>query len=122
MRRADDLYKWGIFVAHNAAATPGAGSCIFMHIWKNSSTATIGCTAMAERHLVRLLRWLDPAAQPLLVQMPRADYAFFQDQLRLPHYPDPTAKSSLARHAVALAKAGHMSLVTSAAFATLVTQ
>jgi D-alanyl-D-alanine dipeptidase len=84
MRRADDLYKWGIFVAHNAAATPGAGSCIFMHIWKNSSTATTGCTAMAERDLVRLLRWLDPAAQPLLVQVPQRDYAEFQSHYRLP--------------------------------------
>jgi D-alanyl-D-alanine dipeptidase len=84
MRRADDLYKWGIFVAHNAAATPGAGSCIFMHIWKNSSTPTTGCTAMAERDLVRLLRWLDPAAQPLLVQVPQRDYAEFQANYRLP--------------------------------------
>jgi L,D-peptidoglycan transpeptidase YkuD (ErfK/YbiS/YcfS/YnhG family) len=87
MRRTDDLYKWGIFVAHNAAATPGAGSCIFMHIWKNSSTATTGCTAMAERDLVQLLRWIDPAAQPLLVQMPQADYSSFQNQLHLPALP-----------------------------------
>ncbi len=87
MRRADDLYKWGICVAHNAAATPGAGSCIFVHIWKNSSTPTAGCTAMAEPDLVQLLRWLDPAAQPLLVQMPRAHYPSFQDQLRIPPLP-----------------------------------
>jgi L,D-peptidoglycan transpeptidase YkuD (ErfK/YbiS/YcfS/YnhG family) len=87
MRRADDLYKWGIFVAHNAAAKPGAGSCIFMHIWKNSSTATTGCTAMAERDLVRLLQWLDPGAQPLLVQMPHADYQSFQSQFHLPALP-----------------------------------
>jgi len=87
MRRADDLYKWGIFVAHNAAATPGAGSCIFMHIWKNSSTPTTGCTAMAERDLVRLLRWIDPSAQPLLIQMPRADYQSSQSQLHLPALP-----------------------------------
>jgi L,D-peptidoglycan transpeptidase YkuD (ErfK/YbiS/YcfS/YnhG family) len=87
MRRADDLYKWGIFVAHNAAAKPGAGSCIFIHIWKNSSTPTTGCTAMAERDLVRLLRWLDPAAQPVLVQMPRADYPSFQGQFHLPAQP-----------------------------------
>jgi L,D-peptidoglycan transpeptidase YkuD (ErfK/YbiS/YcfS/YnhG family) len=87
MRRADDLYKWGIFVAHNAAATPGAGSCIFMHIWKNSSTPTTGCTAMAERDLVRLLRWLDPAAQPLLVQMPHNNYQTLQSQFHLPALP-----------------------------------
>ena len=84
MRRADDLYKWGIFVAHNAAATPGAGSCIFMHIWKNSSTATTGCTAMAERDLVQLLRWLAPKAQPILVQMPGRDYAILQSSYELP--------------------------------------
>jgi len=84
MRRADELYKWGIFVAHNAAAAPGAGSCIFMHIWKNASTPTTGCTAMAERDLLRLLRWLDPAAQPVLIQMPRRDYAEFQPNYRLP--------------------------------------
>jgi D-alanyl-D-alanine dipeptidase len=87
MRRPDDLYKWGIFVAHNAAAKPGHGSCIFLHIWKNSSTPTTGCTAMAERDLIRLLRWLDPAAQPVLVQMPHAGYQPFQSQFRLPALP-----------------------------------
>jgi L,D-peptidoglycan transpeptidase YkuD (ErfK/YbiS/YcfS/YnhG family) len=84
MLRADNLYKWGFFVAHNPRATPGAGSCIFFHIWKTSSTATTGCTAMAEQDLVRLLRWLDPAAHPVLVQMPLADYQFFQRKLVLP--------------------------------------
>jgi D-alanyl-D-alanine dipeptidase len=58
-----------------------------MHIWKNSSTPTTGCTAMAEPDLVQLLRWLDPAAQPVLVQMPRQDYQSFQSQLHLPGLP-----------------------------------
>lgn len=84
MRRADDLYKWGVFVAHNPAAKPGAGSCIFMHIWKSSATPTTGCTAMAERDLVRLLRWLDPKAQPLLVQIPRENYEMLRLKFRLP--------------------------------------
>jgi L,D-peptidoglycan transpeptidase YkuD (ErfK/YbiS/YcfS/YnhG family) len=92
MRRADDLYKWGVFVAHNPTAKPGAGSCIFLHIWKNSSTATTGCTAMAERDLVQLLRWLDPAARPVLVQMPRLDYQSFPSQLGLPPSRDSLAK------------------------------
>jgi L,D-peptidoglycan transpeptidase YkuD (ErfK/YbiS/YcfS/YnhG family) len=87
MLRTDDLYKWGIFVAHNPTATPGAGSCIFLHIWKNPSAATAGCTAMAERDLLQLLRWLDPAAQPVLVEVPRADYRTFQRQLHLPRLP-----------------------------------
>jgi D-alanyl-D-alanine dipeptidase len=84
MRRGDDLYKWGVFVAHNPAAKAGAGSCIFMHIWKSSATPTTGCTAMAERDLVRLLRWLDPAAQPVLVQMPRHEYEESRSEIRLP--------------------------------------
>jgi L,D-peptidoglycan transpeptidase YkuD (ErfK/YbiS/YcfS/YnhG family) len=87
MLRTDDLYKWGIFVAHNPAALPGAGSCIFLHIWRNSSAATAGCTAMAERDLLQLLRWLDPAAQPVLVQVRRADYQTLQRQLHLPRLP-----------------------------------
>lgn len=79
-----DLYKWGVVVEHNSAARPGAGSCIFLHIWKNSSAATAGCTAMPEKDLVRLIRWLDPAARPILVQMPRRDYETFQSKLNLP--------------------------------------
>jgi D-alanyl-D-alanine dipeptidase len=87
MRRADDLYKWGIFVAHNPAGTPGAGSCIFIHIWRNSSAATVGCTAMPEQSLLQLLRWLDPACHPILIQMPRSDYQTFQRDLNLPGLP-----------------------------------
>ena len=84
MLRDDHLYKWGLFVHHNAAATPGAGSCIFFHIWKSSSTATAGCTAMPEQNLVELIRWLDPAARPILVQMPRNSYPAFQTRFSLP--------------------------------------
>jgi D-alanyl-D-alanine dipeptidase len=84
MLRADDLYKWGLFVAHNPAAEPGAGSCIFLHIWKNSSSATAGCTAMPERNLVNLLRWLDPNARPLLVQLPQREYDARKSILNLP--------------------------------------
>jgi L,D-peptidoglycan transpeptidase YkuD (ErfK/YbiS/YcfS/YnhG family) len=84
MRRADALYKWGVLVEHNPAAVPGAGSCIFLHIWSNSSAATAGCTAMPESDLVRLLRWLDPARHPILVQMPRALYPSVQAKYGLP--------------------------------------
>lgn len=84
MRDYGDLYKWGVVVDHNPAAIPGAGSCIFLHIWKDSSGATAGCTAMPEKELVGLIRWLDPAAQPILVQMPRRDYEIFQPSFKLP--------------------------------------
>jgi L,D-peptidoglycan transpeptidase YkuD (ErfK/YbiS/YcfS/YnhG family) len=87
MRRRDDLYKWGIVIAHNPTGIPGAGSCIFIHIWRNSSAATVGCTAMPEQNLVQLLRWLDPASHPVLIQMPRPDYEAFQQDLNLPPLP-----------------------------------
>jgi D-alanyl-D-alanine dipeptidase len=92
MRRADDLYKWGIFVAHNPAATPGAGSCIFIHIWRNPSAATVGCTAMAEEKLLGLLRWLDPGFHPILVQMPRSEYDKFQSVYELPDFGGKTTR------------------------------
>ncbi len=84
MRRKDDLYKWGMVVDHNPAAIPGAGSCIFIHIWRNSSSATVGCTAMPEKNLLNLLKWLDPAAHPFLVQLPREEYSRLQPTLSLP--------------------------------------
>lgn len=84
MLRADNLYKWGVVVAHNPAAIPGAGSCIFLHMWKNSRSATAGCTAMPEADLINLLRWLDPEARPILIQMPQAEYEGSRAKLGLP--------------------------------------
>ncbi len=71
----EPLYKWGIVVEHNAPdVTPGAGSCIFLHVWRDAAAGTAGCTAMAEQHLTAILKWLEPAARPLLVQLPQAEY------------------------------------------------
>jgi D-alanyl-D-alanine dipeptidase len=84
MRRKDVLYKWGVVAEHNPAAIPGAGSCIFLHIWESSSAPTAGCTAMPESDLVRLIRWLDPARHPILVQMPRGAYRSIRAKYDLP--------------------------------------
>jgi D-alanyl-D-alanine dipeptidase len=66
------VYKLGVVVAHNPQNIPGAGSCIFLHLRREKSSGTAGCTAMQEAPLVTLVRWLDPARQPVLVQFPRA--------------------------------------------------
>jgi D-alanyl-D-alanine dipeptidase len=87
MRRDDILYKWGVVVDHNPLATRGAGSCIFLHIWKSPTSPTVGCTAMPERELVKLLRWLDPAHHPILVQMPRSVYRSIRTKYGLPPAP-----------------------------------
>ncbi len=71
MCRDDDLYEFGIVVGHNdAPPVPGKGSAIFHHVWRGPGRPTAGCTAMKREHFVNLLRWLDPAKKPLLIQAP----------------------------------------------------
>jgi D-alanyl-D-alanine dipeptidase len=76
MRRPDDAYQWGVVIEHNSgwAREPGAGSCIFMHVWQGPSTPTVGCTALAIHPLVALMSWLAPLRTPVLVQLPRSVY------------------------------------------------
>jgi L,D-peptidoglycan transpeptidase YkuD (ErfK/YbiS/YcfS/YnhG family) len=74
MRREDALYEWVLDVAHNADAKPGAGSCIFLHVWSGPEATTAGCTAMDKAKLEALLAKLDPANQPLYVLLPKPEY------------------------------------------------
>ncbi|HVX48851.1 MAG TPA: L,D-transpeptidase family protein [Chitinophagaceae bacterium] len=88
MRRKDDDYKWGLFVAHNYPATEaGNGSCIFIHIGAGDDFATEGCTAMKENYMLSLLHWVDAAQHPLLVQMPATAYPAIAQQFGLPVIP-----------------------------------
>lgn len=80
----DQRYKWGVVVRHNESAKPGAGSCIFLHVWLNRATPTSGCTAMAEGDVCQLIAWLDPAKDPLLVQLPRSIYNEVRTSWALP--------------------------------------
>jgi L,D-peptidoglycan transpeptidase YkuD (ErfK/YbiS/YcfS/YnhG family) len=92
MRETGEAYRWGIVVNHNAIANPdgapqpvrGAGSCIFLHIWKDSAHGTAGCTAMQPAQIETLLEWLDPKRTPVLVQLPVDAYARGMKQWGLP--------------------------------------
>jgi D-alanyl-D-alanine dipeptidase len=85
MHRTDDLYKWGVFVKHNASpATPGGGSCIFLHGWRGAGSPTAGCTAMDLAQLEGVVRWLKPDANPMLVQLPEPVYARLKGPWALP--------------------------------------
>ncbi|MHC1711186.1 MAG: L,D-transpeptidase [Solidesulfovibrio sp.] len=76
MLRPDGLYRYGLMVDHNAPDTkPGAGSCIFLHLWRRPGAPTVGCTAMNQPAMLAILAWMDPAKKPLLVQLPRAELA-----------------------------------------------
>lgn len=71
MARPDGLFKWGVVVEQNwPEPQKGAGSCVFLHIWRGPSRPTAGCTAMKEEKLVEVLGWLSPSKKPLLVQLP----------------------------------------------------
>ncbi len=86
MRLSEGIYRIGVIVAHNGpgvhsglvpgvtgAAVPAGGSCIFLHVWRSPTTATSGCTAMPDAALQEILAWLDAEAEPVLVQLPRAE-------------------------------------------------
>jgi uncharacterized protein YijF (DUF1287 family) len=73
MKRGDDQYRLTIVVEHNRApAKPGAGSCIFLHAWPAPGIPSPGCTMMAFSDVKDLVTWLDPRAEPVLVQLPKA--------------------------------------------------
>jgi len=87
MRRGDDLYRWVIEVDHNPARAPGAGSCIFLHVWQGGGAGTAGCTAMARADIEALMAWLDPAARPVLVLLPADQLAALRAPWGLPPAP-----------------------------------
>jgi D-alanyl-D-alanine dipeptidase len=78
-------YRLGATVDHNTAPRQnGAGSCIFLHIWKASDKPTSGCTAMTADNMEMLLRWLDLEKNPVMVQLPEADYGRLRKSWELP--------------------------------------
>lgn len=88
MLRHDGIYRWGVYVEHNARPVkPGAGSCIFLHVWRAAGQGTAGCTAMPKGDVELLLTWLDPAKSPRLVQLPRPLYERVRKRLALPSIP-----------------------------------
>jgi L,D-peptidoglycan transpeptidase YkuD (ErfK/YbiS/YcfS/YnhG family) len=85
----DQRYRLGFVIEHNTAAVPGAGSCIFAHLWKAPGAPTAGCTAMADPAMDALLGWLDPARAPVFVLLPRAELERLHADWHLPA-PDAT--------------------------------
>jgi D-alanyl-D-alanine dipeptidase len=70
--RTDDSYRHGVVIAHNPKCVPHGGSCIFLHVWSRRGEGTAGCTAMSLAAIAELQRWLDPKAEPVLLQAPAA--------------------------------------------------
>ena len=85
MRREDDLYTLAIVVEHNTQATaPGAGSCIFIHLWEGPDRGMSGCTALPMEALGTLAGWLEPGAA--LVALPESEYDALTAAWQLPSH------------------------------------
>lgn len=82
---AGDWNKWGVIVEHNMnPREPGRGSCIFLHVTEGRGVPTSGCTSIEEDRITELVRWLDPGKNPVLVQLPHAQYLQWKVRWRLP--------------------------------------
>src|SRR5260221_997005 len=78
-------YRLGVIVGYNAAPPArGRGSCIFLHIWGGPSSTTAGCTAMEAGDIESLMRWLERARRPVIVQLPDSEYQRLRGPWRLP--------------------------------------
>jgi len=85
MLRSDGLFDWGVVVEQNAPdIKKAAGSCVFLHIWRGLHRPTSGCTSMPQHELEHVIRWLDAAREPLLVQLPEPVFQAVREAWGLP--------------------------------------
>ncbi|WP_093576333.1 L,D-transpeptidase family protein [Amycolatopsis rubida] len=62
---AGPAYAHAVVIDYNRSpVVPGAGSAFFLHVATGGPTA--GCVALAPEDLVAVLRWLDPARNPVI--------------------------------------------------------
>ncbi|MFZ5988434.1 MAG: stalk domain-containing protein [Bacillota bacterium] len=63
------LYKYALIIEYNMnPVIKGRGSAIFLHLWKNAYSSTRGCTALSEENMLKLLSWVDPSKNPVIIQ------------------------------------------------------
>lgn len=85
MLAVGEPYELGVFVGYNSFPVEKAkGSCIFLHIWRDASSGTSGCTAMKRQNLEMIVSWLSPTKNPYLVQLPEDVYNSSRKSWNLP--------------------------------------
>lgn len=72
-RLKQPLYKYATVIRYNEKPIVGKGSAIFLHVWKDRTSPTLGCTALHEGNVLRLMQWMDPSKKPLFIQGTEAD-------------------------------------------------
>lgn len=62
-------YKLAFVIEYNMnPVVKGKGSAIFFHIWQGPNISTKGCTAISEADISKLLDWIDPDKNPIIIQ------------------------------------------------------
>jgi L,D-peptidoglycan transpeptidase YkuD (ErfK/YbiS/YcfS/YnhG family) len=54
------IYRRGLFIDYPTNREAKGGSCIFVHVWRGSTSGTAGCIAMGERDVEMLQHWSQP--------------------------------------------------------------
>ena len=63
--RISPQYRYFAVIEYNAhPVVPGRGSAIFLHV--STGRPTAACVSLPESELLRVLRWLRPAARPMI--------------------------------------------------------
>ena len=76
MSRSPTAYRHLAVIDYNTnPIVPGRGSGIFLHV--SHGNPTLGCVSLALPQLLTILRWLQPAKQPLIVIGTRASIRRF---------------------------------------------
>lgn len=78
MRRDDGVYEIGAVIGYNEQAAKKRGSCIFLHLNHNDNRPTSGCSALDKVDLMRVLKWLDYAKKPHILQIPSTECKKYQ--------------------------------------------
>ncbi len=87
MKQNDPAHALKLLILHNSPpdVAPHRGSAIFFHIWREDGTKpTTGCTVMDEKHLRKMISWIDPDKNPLYAILPGDVYLQFKEKWNLP--------------------------------------
>ncbi len=68
LKLTSDAYKYFMVIEYNTdPVVKGKGSAIFFHLRKSETGTTAGCVAISEQEMIEVLRWLDPAKNPMIL-------------------------------------------------------
>jgi len=73
---AEKLYRKGVLVDYPADAANKAGSCIFIHVWREPGKGTAGCVALDEADVEGLRGWVALKPSAIAILTPSAKEMF----------------------------------------------